>query len=534
MSSTPSEHSDIDEDDDYLDEGDQKFEDDDDIDEDDDYEDMYYDQEEEEVEEDDEQMIGDQGGGDDDDSEDNASLILQVLNAYMVGRGNNDIMMNINAANTSHADLTRELFGQRNLEPIRLLHHYIPDGKNPKQIVRQNSRVFCCRYANDGKTFMTASQDQKIRFYDTTTWKERNMVHARYVSWSIIDTDFSQDQQFFIYSSWSPYIHICNTNGEDNTHIALDLEPNVDERFCIFGLKFSPGGSEILGGSSDGFIYLYDLNESRRILEVRGHLDDINSVTYLDRSGNVFATGSDDFNINIWDKRMIGLGGGSTSQISDRTISPVGVLTGHTRGVTHVSSKEDGTYFVSNAKDETAKLWDIRKMNTKPSTTNAKLRSETAYDRYQFPQFPVRPVDKTPDLSIQTYRGHQIRQTLVRCYFSPIETTAQKYIYTGSSDGRVYIYDVLTGALVQTLYKDFTIRDYGGRLIRDLAWHPHSPEIVSTNWNGDIILWDSFSDARDSFKKQQSNQESSSIDSDDNNDNDNNNDNNDNDSELPL
>jgi DDB1- and CUL4-associated factor 11 len=41
------------------------------------------------------------------------------------------------------------------------------------------------------------------------------------------------------------------------------------------------------------------------------------------------------------------------------------------------------------------------------------------------------------DTSIMTYRGHSVLQTLVRCHFSPAQTTGQRYIYTGCAAGRV-------------------------------------------------------------------------------------------------
>jgi WD40 repeat protein len=43
---------------------------------------------------------------------------------------------------------------------------------------------------------------------------------------------------------------------------------------------------------------------------------------------------------------------------------PQGVLPGHTEGVTHVSTKGDGRYFISNGKDCTLRLWDARKLRT--------------------------------------------------------------------------------------------------------------------------------------------------------------------------
>jgi len=38
-----------------------------------------------------------------------------------------------------------------------------------------------------------------------------------------------------------------------------------------------------------------------------------------------------------------------------------------------------------------------------------------------------------------TYRGHSVLRTLIRCHFSPAETTGSQYLYSGSADGRVHV-----------------------------------------------------------------------------------------------
>lgn len=58
---------------------------------------------------------------------------------------------------------------------------------------------------------------------------------------------------------------------------------------------------------------------------------------------------------------------------------------------------------------------------------------------YKVPQ--MHPMDN----SVMTFRGHTVLQTLIRCYFSPLETTGQRYLYSGSGDGSIYIFDILSG-----------------------------------------------------------------------------------------
>ena len=41
------------------------------------------------------------------------------------------------------------------------------------------------------------------------------------------------------------------------------------------------------------------------------------------------------------------------------------------------------------------------------------------------------------------YRGHSVMQTLIRAYFSPADTTGQRFVYAGSADGVVHIWGAL-------------------------------------------------------------------------------------------
>lgn len=53
---------------------------------------------------------------------------------------------------------------------------------------------------------------------------------------------------------------------------------------------------------------------------------------------------------------------------------------------------------------------------------------------YPRPRFKAHPLD----CSVMQYTGHEVLRTLIRCHFSPAETTGGQYIYSGGADGRIH------------------------------------------------------------------------------------------------
>jgi WD repeat-containing protein 23 len=219
---------------------------------------------------------------------------------------------------------------------------------------------------------------------------------------------------------------------------------------------------------------VYDVVQKRVVYAAEAHDDDINTVAFADATGksDVFYTGSDDNLIKVWDRRLLGSG----------SREPAGVLCGHTEGITFLDSKGDGRYLVSNSKDQTAKLWDIRAMRSNDDYKS--LTQMPSRYRWDYRVLPY-PGTQSPhlhphDSSIMTYRGHKVLETLIRCYFSPMETTNQRYIYSGSRDGSVHIYDALTG---ETVAK----REIHDAAVRDVNWHPYKMELCSSSWDGTIV-----------------------------------------------
>ncbi len=47
------------------------------------------------------------------------------------------------------------------------------------------------------------------------------------------------------------------------------------------------------------------------------------------------------------------------------------------------------------------------------------------------------------------YTGHEVLRTLIRCHFSPAETTGGQYIYSGGADGRIHVCSYLYQDVLQ-------------------------------------------------------------------------------------
>lgn len=163
----------------------------------------------------------------------------------------------------------------------------------------------------------------------------------------------------------------------------------------IWSLRFSGDSREILAGASRGHIHVYDVEAQRRVVSVAGHEDDVNSVAFADvNSSNVFVSGSDDALLKVWDRRSLAHG------------KPAGTLPGHTEGITYISPKGDGRYCISNSKDQSVRLWDLRALrNTDEverwATLDYGLRNwDYRYMPYRRPRYFSHP----EDASVMTYR----------------------------------------------------------------------------------------------------------------------------------
>ncbi|CAI9774324.1 unnamed protein product [Fraxinus pennsylvanica] len=362
-----------------------------------------------------------------------------------------------------------------------ILSKYLPVN-GPWVVDQMSTRAYVSQFSVDGSLFVAAFQGSHIRIYDVDRgWKVQKNILARSLRWTVTDTSLSPNQQYLVYATMSPIVNIVNVGSTTTASLAniteihdgLDFSAADDGgySFGIFSLKFSTDGREIVAGSSDDAIYVYDLEANKLSLRIQAHTSDVNTVCFADEGGHLIYSGSDDNFCKVWDRRCFKVKG-----------KPAGVLMGHLEGVTFLDSRGDGRYFISNGKDQAIKLWDIRKMSSNTNCYQGHRNYEWDYRWMDYPP-QARTLKHPYDQSIATYKGHSVLRTLIRCYFSPEYSTGQKYIYTGSHDSCIYIYDLVTGAQVAKL-------QHHKSTVRDCSWHPTYPMLVSSSWDGDIVKWE--------------------------------------------
>ncbi|KAF8665431.1 hypothetical protein AX16_000450 [Volvariella volvacea WC 439] len=444
-------------------------------------------------------------------------------------------------ARTGNPNLAKQLLN-RATKPYHVLpkedttSDLVPNS-NGITVSEYDSNIYTGQFSADSSFYYTCSQDFRLHIFDTNSSPHPSefRTQSQYRSgmgfesymkvmksiighpgrWTITDANLSPDNQRIIYSSITPVVYMATTLDGSTTQTPIRFtdrrRDDYWESFGIWSCRFSADGNEVIAGGN-GNIFVYDLLADRRTVRIKAHEDDVNSCCWADTSGNVLVSASDDTFLKVWDRRSLGA-----------SRRPSGVLIGHTEGITYVSAKGDGRYVISNGKDQALRLWDLRKMCT--HTEYESVKHETygvsGFD-YRYPHYPrPRYLAHPNDCSVMTYRGHAVLQTLIRCHFSPAETTGGQYIYSGSSDGRIHIWS-LDGRVVQVLDRSRTVplghnpenyvpsarqRRHAEACVRDVSWHSQEPILLSAGWEsnhgGSTVVrheWEGLSKSRGSIE----------------------------------
>jgi WD40 repeat protein len=150
----------------------------------------------------------------------------------------------------------------------------------------------------DGTIVATAGFDNRIRFFDVASGRERPgptfTAHGGFVN----DLAFSPDGQLLAVTAYDSSVRLWDVPHRRAVGIGL-----IAEEGMTTALDFSPDGKVLATGLTNGEVQLWDLLTYRRLgPAMKGHTKGVTDLVYSD-DGTTVATASGDRTARLWNVR---------------------------------------------------------------------------------------------------------------------------------------------------------------------------------------------------------------------------------------
>ncbi|KAG5637284.1 hypothetical protein H0H81_005079 [Sphagnurus paluster] len=321
-----------------------------------------------------------------------------------------------------------------------------------KKIKRANSQIHNLQLlTNDACQFLKmnfeAVQKHWIEIYHSgLVWvPEKSLIQELYA------TEISRVPKVVVGLSkfWDQTEHVMQ-NGSD-----------------IYSVAFSQDGSQVVSGSADQIVRIWNVTTGKAEAELMGHTDSVRSVAFS-QNGSQVASASDDKTVIIWNV--------ATGKIEAE-------LKGHTNSVRSVAFSQDGSQVVSGSGDQTVRIW-----NVKTGKVEAELKGHTDWVRsVAFSQDGSQVVsgshDKTVIIwNVKTGRVEAELKGHTGFVVSVAFSQDASQVVSGSHDRTVRIWNVRTGRIEAEL-KDHT------SLVISVAFSQDGSQVVSGSEDHTVIIW---------------------------------------------
>ena len=110
---------------------------------------------------------------------------------------------------------------------------------------------------------------------------------------------------------------------------------------------------------------------------------------------------------------------------------------GHVDGITYVDPRGDGRHLITNSKDQSIKLWDIRQFSSRAAIETSKHAVANQRWDYRWQRVPKHVASSRArlegDSSVMTYTGHTVLQTLIRYKLFVSKAVNHDLVYVGAT-----------------------------------------------------------------------------------------------------
>jgi WD40 repeat protein len=122
----------------------------------------------------------------------------------------------------------------------------------------------------------------------------------------------------------------------------------------ILSVAFSKDGVQIVSGSYDGSVRVWDASTGAALQRINAHAGTVASVAFS-HNGIHIVSGSDDMTVRVWDAS---------------TGAALQHLNGHTGAVKSVAFSHNGIHIISGSDDRTVRVWDASTVVSKRGHIN--------------------------------------------------------------------------------------------------------------------------------------------------------------------
>lgn len=250
-------------------------------------------------------------------------------------------------------------------------------------------------------------------------------------------------------------------------HVTSPINTLAGHTDAVRAVAISPDGNQVISGAADKTVKLWDLRTGRLIRTLAGHGDSVHAVAFLP-DGKRALSASDDKTIKLWDLA---------------TGNELHTFAGHAAGVHAMAVSVKGDQFITADAANQLKVWDIAGMkeiqaiDAKSAPMCLALSPDGKQALCGGLDNKVRLFDLATGALIQTFTGHDIAPALVA--FVP----GRKTIVSAGYDNTIRFWDLATGKQTGT-FSNNTDRITSGAL------SPDGKVLVSGMWGGMLKSFD--------------------------------------------